>query len=263
MATSGAACKYGANTGSSQPISCLPLTIVNITIVVGAGASLANAQHFRPERMQDTHPPLDVTFFKTLRERGIGLTPALRSYFRRLTGRDPRPSLTDEIRMEDFFKDLYFDFQESPNDESLRAAYTDLIDLYARLIRETTNWLCTDGRTGAPLGHLLAAAANQSDFVSIVTFNHDLVIENEIERRAKLKARWCIDEGYGTLSPQFRKFNRPDVSTFPTHTDRCDHDNPLTVLKLHGSLNWVVTMRGNRPTARLLSGEGESVTYFF
>jgi hypothetical protein len=74
----------------SQDTVCQPaavlLTFVETCIVLGAGASLANAQHFRAERMLDTHPPLDVTFFKTLRERGIALTPSLRRYFRRLLG---------------------------------------------------------------------------------------------------------------------------------------------------------------------------------
>jgi hypothetical protein len=35
---------------------------MHICLVLGAGASLANAQYFRPQRQQDTHPPLDTTF---------------------------------------------------------------------------------------------------------------------------------------------------------------------------------------------------------
>jgi hypothetical protein len=44
---------------------------------------------------------------------------------------------------------------------------------------------------------------------------------------------------------------------FPAHGSGCDHSRPITVLKLHGSLNWFVRIQGQRPTARVLSGQGE------
>ena len=72
-------------------------------------------------------------------------------------------------------------------------AYADLVNLYLQVIRETTNWLSEDGRRGAPIGRLLADAASASESLTIVTFNHDLVIENEINRRAHLRRRWCLD----------------------------------------------------------------------
>jgi hypothetical protein len=43
---------------------------------------------------------------------------------------------------------------------------------------------------------------------------------------------------------------------FPLHEDGlCDHERPITLLKLHGSLNWIVRLNSDRPTARTLSGE--------
>jgi hypothetical protein len=153
--------------------------------------------------------------------------------------------------MEDFFKDLYFDFQESPNDQSLRDAYTGLAQTYARVLIETTNWLGVDSRNGGPVGRLIQSAADATDELTIITFNHDLVIENEIYRRRRLRPRWCIDEGYGSLSAKMTRLP-PDSSlpSFPEQDDAlCDHGRPITILKLHGSLNWLIRIRGETPRA--------------
>jgi hypothetical protein len=162
--------------------------------------------------------------------------------------------------MEEVFADVFYDFGEAPTTGVALDAYIDLVDLYLRVLRETTNWLCDDSRRGAPIGRLLAAAAKHSEELSIITFNHDLVIENEITRRAQLRRRWCIDRCYGSLSddltvlPPVRA--AASAPTFPIHeAGDCDHDAPITVLKLHGSLNWMVRLQGSRPTARLLSGQ--------
>lgn len=42
---------------------------------------------------------------------------------------------------------------------------------------------------------------------------------------------------------------------FPRHTSECHHSTPINVLKLHGSLNWVVRMQGRRPSANRLTGK--------
>src|SRR5437667_8485081 len=95
-----------------------------VTLILGAGASLANAQHFRQERRFDTHPPLDTTFFQKIRVREVPLPSSLRLYMRRLLGADPTPALLEQLRMEDFFKDVFYDFQASPNSTPTRQAYT-------------------------------------------------------------------------------------------------------------------------------------------
>jgi len=170
-------------------------------IVVGAGGSLANGLYFRGERMRDTRPPLDTTFFQTVDARKIALSANLRSYLTSI-GIDLTAHGLSERRMEEVFADAFFDFQENPGDSRALNAYVDLVELYLRVLRETTNWLCADGRTGAPVGRLLADAAAVSDELTIITFNHDLIVENEIHRRASLRKRWCIDQCYGTFSDQ-------------------------------------------------------------
>jgi hypothetical protein len=231
---------------------------MSVCLVVGAGASLANALYFRPSSRRKDRPPLDITFFETVDARGIGLTRGLRRYFTNVVGIDPTPTTLRERRMEEVFKDVYFDFLENPTDRGILDAYIDLVDLYLRVIRETTNWLCDADRRGAPLGKLIANAADASDEVTIITFNHDLVIENEIARRSRLNDRWCLDEGYGSIATKLGLTESAGGGTpvFDYHSaGQCDHSRPIRILKLHGSLNWVTRMSSDRPTARFLRGE--------
>jgi hypothetical protein len=230
---------------------------MNVCLVLGAGATLANAQYFHPERMRETWPPLDTTFFETVDRRGIALSPALRLYFREIVGIEPTATTLRELRMEEVFKDAFFDLDETPKRKTVLDGYIDLVDLYLRLLRETTNWLCDDKRKGAPIGRLLAHAALGADELTVITFNHDLVIENEIVKRAQLRNRWCLDQGYGSIGSDFTQLE-PRVSTpvFPVHgSGNCDHTKPITILKLHGSLNWLVRLTSARPTANFLRGK--------
>jgi hypothetical protein len=138
-------------------------------------------------------------------------------------------------------------------------SHVDLIDRYLRVLRETTNWLCDESRRPGPIGRLLAAAAKASDDLTVITFNHDLVIENEIYRRALLRRRWCLDAGYGSISSRMENFSPlARLPVFP-RDGHCDHTHPIRLLKLHGSLNWVVRINSRRPTRRVLAGSGSAV----
>jgi hypothetical protein len=57
---------------------------MRICIVLGAGASYANAHYFRPVRQRSTLPPLDYTFFPKVRELDIPVPAALLSYAHKL-----------------------------------------------------------------------------------------------------------------------------------------------------------------------------------
>lgn len=209
--------------------------------------------------MPNTRPPLDTTFFQVVAAIGIQLPDPIRRFFQRTSGIDPRIEDLADVRMEEVFKDVFFDFQEDDTDALARDAYIALIDLYLRVLRDTTNWLCDDNREGAPIGRLLADAADASDHLSIITFNHDLVIENEIFRRARLRERWCLDQGYGSFGAQL-VLTSPTASipVFSTHAQgQCDHTRPIQIFKLHGSLNWVVRINSIRPSAGILSNGPE------
>jgi hypothetical protein len=229
---------------------------MKVCLVLGAGASLANGQHFRSRRMRDTLPPLDTTFFETVDARKILLGTWLRRYLSDVLNLDLSTTTLREQRMEQVFADVYYDFMEAPGDQTALNAYIDLIELYLRVLQETTNWLSEDGRTGAPVGKLLAAAGKRADELTVITFNHDLVIENEIQKRAALRRRWCLDKCYGSMSDDLQLVVPMSAQpVFDIHDDGvCDHSRPITLLKLHGSLNWVVRINSRRPSASMLSG---------
>lgn len=225
-------------------------------LIFGAGSSLANAQHFHQERLTDRNPPLDTTFFEKIRALGISVSNDLRSYAAALPTGSPFEPSVGSVRMEEFFKDLFFDFSGvSTAGNPIAGAYTALIDIYRRVISETTDWMNEDGRKGGPVGRLIAHAVDTSDAVTLMTFNQDLVLENEIHKRARLRGLWCIEHGYGAFSSHAKLMTTSASSTFSDHSSGCDNGERLRVLKLHGSLNWQVRMNGRRPNPRILSGE--------
>ncbi len=230
---------------------------MKICLVLGAGSTLSNALHFRPERKRNTWPPLDTTFFEVVAARKIALSPALTKYFRDFLGVEPTAATLREYRMEEVFKDVAYDFRETPTNRDALNAYIDLVDLYLRVLRSTTNWLSAESKSGGPVGRLLNEAAGIADDVTVITFNHDLVIENEIARRKKLRGRWCLDRGYGAASDILHLlYPQGGVARFRLHDEEgCDHERPIRILKLHGSLNWVVRLNSKRPTARFLNGD--------
>src|ERR1700710_2375402 len=232
---------------------------MNTCLILGAGASLSNAMHFHAERLRRTWPPLDTTFFENVDARGIALSPGIRRYLQEFVGINPTTSTLREFRMEEIFKDASYDFRETPGNKVALDAYIDLVDLYLRILRETTNWLCAPKRRGGPIGRLLDVAAKGAETLTVITFNHDLVIENEIDRRARLRGRWCLDHGYGSVSEELSVLNPTNSSepVFRLHDEGgCEHQAPITLLKLHGSLNWVMRINGKRPTARFLETGG-------
>ena len=164
--------------------------------------------------------------------------------------------LRQPARAEEFFRDLFADFEDAkPQDATVRA-YEQLLSIYMRVLRETTNWMSNDHRRGGPVGKLIATAAQQADRLTVLTFNHDLVIENELQKRVRLAERWCLDRGYGSLSSGHAIVGAT-VDTFNRHSPACDHARPIEVLKLHGSLNWYVRMNGRHPSPRVLSGQAQ------
>lgn len=228
-------------------------TVVRICIVLGAGSSFANAKYFRPARQQSSIPPLDYTFFDKIKDLGIPIPTELRRYAEGLPTGNP---FIEGGRMEEFLRDLFHDFlgeNDNANSEPVRA-YRQMVEIYAGVLRRTTDWMHTDGYTGGPVGRIIAAAADIADHVDIITFNHDLVIENEIYKRARLRQRWCITKSYGAFSEGRTPLVWGSQARFHEHTDDCNHERPIVIHKMHGSLNWYVRIRGTHPTPGVLAG---------
>lgn len=108
---------------------------MKICLVLGAGASLANALKFRKQRMRDTLPPLDTTFFETVDTRKINLGRSLRTYLQTVNlDLSTSRSTLREQPMEQVFADVYYDFMETPGDRQRLDAYIDLVELYLRVL---------------------------------------------------------------------------------------------------------------------------------
>lgn len=231
---------------------------MNTCLILGAGATLANAESFHKVRYESKNPPLDATFFDKIGALGITIPRPLKNYAQSSPGLDPfnRRVGQPAPSMEEFFRDLFIDFQETVKGSDIAKAYEQLVNIYLRVLRETTDWIGDSKHTGGSIGRLLAKAADSSETIDVITFNHDLVIENEIEKRARLRSRWCLQEGYGHFGSDLSFTTTSATNLFPAHNASCDHSRPINVLKLHGSLNWYILMQGRSPSLKILSGTG-------
>src|SRR5438105_7853824 len=112
-------------------------------LVLGAGATLANALYFHKRRMAGQNPPLDFTFFDKVTALSVSVPTELKAYADAMPGGSPfsaepgRPPL----RMEEFFKDLFSDFQDQSSGAATALAYEQLVSLYTRVLRDTTDWI--------------------------------------------------------------------------------------------------------------------------
>jgi hypothetical protein len=209
--------------------------------VMGAGASVAEAIAHRPKRDRD-HPPLDATFFQRAPRH------ALPTLLRRVEGHAEELGqlhLTDAVppvSLEQHLGRLYFEMQRRPTDDNV-GAYYDLINLYSDELLETTSWMA--GRSG-PIRRVIETELRRSDALSVVTFNHDLLIENALSLMApsRFGRVWCMNHAYGLGSLE------TIANAGPTFSMECPGgpDEHVRIYKLHGSVNWVFrTLREHPP----------------
>ncbi len=218
-------------------------------LILGAGATLDAAADIGPSDPKFL-PPLDKTFFQQAASFAIRVAPGknlldLRkrelehqirqsSLFRSPWEDDPPPM------MEMFFSEVFYEvWNESANAELILAV---LLRLYSALIAQTTNWLVhrdRPSRLGRLIGHLLD---NQNgDELTIITFNQDLVVENELLLLSDMSDRMTLLRLYGRekltpipgWEPEDEQFN---VDFESTEDQRLN----VTLLKVHGSLNWML-----------------------
>lgn len=225
---------------------------MGVCLVLGAGASLANAKFFHPKRYERDNPPLDANFFTKVIDRKMAVPRELAVYAETSSFPGCFGTGASGTPMEEFFRDIFLDFPDGT--PSTKRAYAQLVRLYGQLMRDTTEWMAKQRRTG-PVGDLIQAASSTSACVDILTFNHDLVIENEITKKARLSSCWCLPNGYGSIAKDL-KVTRPGptVAAFAVHGEECLHERRIQVLKLHGSLNWYVALSDDLPTPGVLTG---------
>ena len=224
--------------------------------MLGAGASLAEAIGHHPKRERQ-HPPLDGNFFsRTSRRIRASKNSARKALLNRVVDRAAELGQPDlcgtnpQISLEAYLGRLYFDMNSAANDRNI-ATYYDLIRLYNSELVDTTNWMI--GRNG--LIRRLLDLELRAGKVSIVTFNHDLLIENALASLPQTRhaGAWCFQHAYGVnfLPDDIIKDTSPDYEwDCPGH--RASH---VPVFKLHGSCNWVYRTRNFYPSATVARGK--------
>jgi len=157
--------------------------------------------------------------------------------------------------MEQFFADVYYEVAPLKRADARTQLYTRLLRLYHRTLSATTNWMMLVREHGV-LEHLITSELGRTDSLTVVTFNQDLVAESSAAR-IRPTSDWCLASLYQTnrLRPRLL-LNRPKASVFQHHRPGCPHNPPFALLKLHGSLNWVLASRGIDPTVGTLFPSG-------
>jgi hypothetical protein len=201
-------------------------------LVLGAGASVSAAQGFRPKQPRD-HPPLDINFFeKAAHHESVRLAPIIARA--NALGQPDLASASRRVGLEQYLGRLYFEMVNSRSRVDVEHYY-QLVRFYAAELLTTTNWMV--GRRGT-LTKVLRDALDTSARVTIVTFNHDLLVEDTLAGLPRAyEGAWCLWHAYGgdPWGPPI------SVASEPVFELDCPGNTPhhVHVFKMHGSLNWV------------------------
>ncbi len=223
-------------------------SVTHTVFVVGAGASLGEAQARRPKQ-QHEHPPLDANFFR--RKAYYRPNPLYTSVKEQATRLGVSDLARDDppVGLEDYLGRLYFNVQHNPRDASVQA-YFQLIDLYAWEVIETTRWMIGKKGLMTKVFQREIAAGHE---VSIITFNIDLLLENALERLAHSRpgAAWGLGDAYGLFTSP--KPARGSGEVFEWSGESATR---IPIYKMHGSVNWVFQTRNYYPPADLVGKSG-------
>jgi hypothetical protein len=216
-----------------------------VTIVVGAGSTLSDAAN-KPLRQR---PPLDRGFFKASGELGFLEKFSILGYLKQNYDIDPTSSEHDSL--ERIMAVVYADINNPSLERTAVNAFRAIIRLFNRRIAETTNSLSATNRTN--LYRIIAKQLREGvspEDLSIVTFNQDLQIEKVLKRLATTRAYskmgqiFCFPTCYH-IDGAHKRLTAPPASL--GRFDVCkDGDKGISVLKLHGSLNWFSTHTSKR-----------------
>lgn len=209
-------------------------------LVLGAGASVAEALHFRPKQHRE-HPPLDANFFRRVQKNAD--QALVRPVARQASAVGQSNLFRDDppVSLEQHLGRIFFAMRNEGTPAS-RTAYYDLVRLYQSELLSTTNWMI--GRRGK-LRQLIQAELASGARLSILTFNHDLLAENALDllRMPSFNGCWCVQHVYGLGGMEFISSRE---EAFDTTCPGCS-EALVRILKLHGSMNWVFRTRDPDP----------------
>jgi len=209
----------------------------------------------RHRKWEKDRPPLDADFFRRAKKAGRepNLIRRVATYANSMSHVDPFESKA-ATSLEHYLGLLYFRLLQRPSAADKRA-YFDLLQLYNRELLSTTNWLV--GRRRGPIETLIRHELSGRHELTIVTFNHDLLVENALMGLPKRTygRQFCVQHSYG-----FEDANMISWGNEP-QWDVCDgtHGTVTSICKLHGSLNWVFQTRDRTPSLNLATAKQKAI----
>jgi hypothetical protein len=207
-----------------------------MVLVVGAGATLCDALRLN----EGSRPPLDKGFFRNAKRARAGALDTVSKYLKGTYHYDPLQTNRDSL--EAVMSMIYADLHNPALAQSALTTFRTLIRLLNSRIAETTNHLApTKGfKLYRILRKMLVEGMAPRD-ITVITFNQDIQIEKILHQL----------QSTPSLQKYGRVFNFPFcyhlpasaiVSTpvgaramFPVGNQG---EIAISILKLHGSLNW-------------------------
>jgi hypothetical protein len=221
-----------------------------VVIILGAGATLADGERKPVSR----RPPLDRGFFSSvLRAHG----PELRTvskYMQQHYGESLRDPATDSL--ERVVAILYTDVFGGELEEEAFKALRTLIAVFIKRLALTTNDIAMSSR--CLLYRLIVSPLNAGvspGDLTVISFNQDIQAEKALDEISTRKIRagqavFAFPGCYGLRAdPQLTSPTDPDVPTFRV---TAEPGEGVSLLKLHGSLNWYSRHNTPNPGRRAL-----------
>ncbi len=206
-----------------------------ICLIIGAGCTVADATQRSPKN----RPPLDKEFFSIAQKTNPRLVDEIKSYIKVNYGSDIL--IPEDDSLEGVMATIYTDIFHPNLKDRVTEAFRTLIGLFNRRLADTTNQLpATQGRYFYRIiSDFLRTGVQPSD-ITVITFNQDIQIEKILEKLQNTKIYnsigkifnfpfcYCIDfDSITTPKGNTEIFAKGDINS-----------NGITLLKLHGSLNW-------------------------
>ena len=231
------------------------------TLVVGAGATFADHKH---SGYKSNRPPLDRNFFwyyREIAENGVishvRLFNKIEDYFKKYYGHSIRQKDSPYNSLEYVLRVLYVDAHVPAGADAAEKLLLGLIEHLNYVISRSTNAITLNMRS--KIVRLIDLALTKSDGrLSVISFNYDLQVERALLVLSNRKnygnllvfpACYCLPEN----SYKFSKPKEKDADVFPVRHD----NNPLKILKPHGSLNWWRVMPPGRSISHYYPREAD------
>ena len=216
-----------------------------VALILGAGATLADGLS-KPLRKQ---PPLDQGFFaNSLRSHASELKEVL-DYMQQHYGTNVRESGSDSL--ERVMAVLYTDVFGGDLEEEAFSALRTLMSVFLRRLATTTGDI---EMTKSRLLYRLVVGFLRDGFapvnVTIITFNQDIQAEKALDavQRTTTRSRQIVFKfPHCYRLPGQIRLTSPTRGGLPTFDVSESEGAGVTLLKLHGSLNWYSTHNTPNP----------------